>query len=473
MIEAGPDHAGITDLPADVVDASQPSVAHDWGYAAEPDAAGRRVSLPRARLVGGCSATNACFALRGSPADYDGWARDGLTGWSFEELLPFFCRLESDADFHDDWHGADGPIPIRRHPPEELSPHQRAFIDATVATGVPFVEDHNRPGAVGVGPTPRNALDGVRMSTAMTYLASARGRPNLTIRAEVPVDRVEVRNGRATGVRLIGGEVVVAGAVVLAAGAYASPAILARSGIGPARHLAEIGIDVIVDLPGVGQNLIDHPLVAVDLPTRPGVTGPRFQAMATVRSHLAPADGAPDLHLFVAGPFDVSTDLSPSGAVFGLVTGVVLPRSRGSLRLRSAEPLAPPHIDIGHLRHPDDLSRLVEATILARRISRTDPLAELIAGDELAPGPAISDDDHDALADSITSRVESYHHPVGTCRIGRDPDSGAVVDLRGRVHGVERLYVADASVIPTIPSAGTNVPTIMVAERIAEWLRDR
>ena len=471
LIEAGPDGTDVADLPSDVIDASEPTVGHDWGYVSEPDAAGRSVALPRARLMGGCSATNACFALRGAPADYDGWARLGLTEWTFEEVLPFFCRLEADADFHDPWHGADGPIPIRRHRPEELNPNQRAFIEAAVTSGLPYVEDHNRPGAVGVGPTPRNARGGMRMSTAVTYLAAARGRSNLTVRADATVDRLEVKHGRVSGVRLIGGELIAAGAVVLAAGAYASPAILARSGIGPAERLAAIGLDVIVDLPGVGENLIDHPLIAVDLPTHPGVRGPRFQAVATVRSPLAAADGAPDLHLFVAGPFDVPSDVSPSGAIFAIVAGLIGPRSRGSVQLRSADPTEPPRIDVGHLRHGDDVARLVDAVVVARHISRTEPLAALVTGAELAPGPATADRDRGVLGHWITSHVQSYHHPVGTCRLGNDPDHGAVVDARGRVHGLEQLYVADASVMPTIPSAGTNLPTIMVAERIADWLR--
>jgi len=470
LIEAGPDGTDVTDLPADVIDASEPTVAHDWGYVSEPDAAGRSVALPRARVMGGCSATNACFALRGAPVDYDGWARSGLAEWSFEEVLPFFCRLEADADFHEPWHGAHGPIPIRRHRPEELNRNQRAFIDAAVSLGMPYVEDHNRPGAVGVGPTPRNERGGVRMSTAVTYLAAARSRSNLTVRAGAAVDRLEVTRGRVCGVRLIGGELIAAGAVVLAAGAYASPAILARSGIGPADRLAAAGVDVIVDLPGVGENLIDHPLIAVDLPTRPGVSGPRFQAVATVRSSLAAADGPPDLHLFVAGPFDVATDVSPSGAIFAIVAGLVGPRSRGRLQLRSADPAELPRVDVGHLRHRDDVDRLVDAVLLARQISRIDPLAALVTGDELAPGPLIADRDRATLRHWVTSQVQSYHHPVGTCRLGKDPDHGAVVDPRGRVHGLEQLYVADASVMPTIPSAGTNLPTIMVAERIADWL---
>jgi choline dehydrogenase len=176
----------------------------------------------------------------------------GNPGWSFDEVLPFFRRLEADADFGDEWHDTEGPVPIRRHPPAELNPVQAAFIEAACAYGLAYVPDHNRPGALGAGPMPRNARAGVRMSTALTYLAAARGRPNLTVRGGAMADRVEVRGGTATGVRLAGGEVVTAGRVVLAAGAYASPAILQRSGIGPAARLRPLGIAVVADLPGSG-----------------------------------------------------------------------------------------------------------------------------------------------------------------------------------------------------------------------------
>jgi choline dehydrogenase len=470
LLEAGPDLAAVADLPPDVRDASEPTLGHDWAYLAEPDGSGRRMALPRARIMGGCSATNGCFALRGAPADYDGWARSGNPGWSFEEVLPFFRGLEADADFDDEWHGSDGPLPIRRHPPAELNPIQAAFLDAAWSYGVPSVADHNRPGALGAGPLPRNARGGVRMSTALTYLAGARGRPNLTVRGDTVVDRVELRGGTAVGVRLTDGEVVAADLVVVAAGAYASPAILGRSGIGPAEELRPLGIDVVADLPGVGENLVDHPLVAIDLPARPGVAGARFQTMATMRSQSAPPGGAPDLHLFAAGPFDVPGESSPTGAVFGVVAGVVSPTSRGRVRLRSADPTDPPRIDVAHLRTPDDMRRMIEATLMARAISRTAPLAELVAGSELAPGPSIDDDDTDGLAASIAARVSTYHHPVGTCRMGPDPDAGAVVDTRGRVHGIERLHVIDASIMPSIPSANTNLPTIMVAERLAAWI---
>ena len=446
-----------------------PTTSHDWGFMAEPDEQGRSVPLPRGRLMGGCSATNACFALRGWPQDYDRWAAMGNPGWSFAELLPVFCAIESDADFGGGWHGAAGPVPVRRPSAGKLSPVQRAFADAAVAAGHRLVGDHNEPGTVGAGPAPRNVRDGLRMSTALTHLAAARGRPNLAIRAGAVVDRVELHGTTARGVRLAGGEIIEADAIVVTAGSYASPAILMRSGIGPAAALRDLGIGVAADLRGVGGNLIDHPLAALDLPTAPGFAGPRFQVMLTLRSALADPGGPPDLHLFAAGPFDDAA--SPAGGVFGIVAGLLAARSRGSVRLRSADPADRPRIDIAHLRHPEDMTRMIEATRHARRLSRTPPLAGFVTGAELAPGPAISDDDTAALARSIRERVESYHHPVGTCTMGPRPDHDAVVDARGAVHGIDRLWVADASVMPAIPAAGTNLTTIVIAERITQGLQ--
>ena len=472
LIEAGPDHPDPATLPSDVLDASTPTVEHDWGYHADLDL-DRGISLPRARLMGGCSATNACFALRGTPAVYDGWAAAGNPGWSFAEVLPFFRRLESDADFADEWHGADGPIPIRRHPSGEMTPAQAAFGDGAIACGHPSVDDHNRPGAVGAGAAPRNVVDGVRMSTALTYLAGARPRPNLTIWPDTLVARVEVAHGRARGVRLRNGDLVAAGRVVLAAGAYASPAILLRSGIGPPDHLAALGIDVEVGLSGVGAHLVDHPMISVDLPTRPLGPCQRFQTVVTFRSSQRGADDAADLLLFGSGPHEVPTTEVASGAVFAIVAAVMAPTSEGWVRLRSADPDDKPHIHPGHLRHEDDRSRMAEAVIEARRIARTAAMASIATGPELSPGPAVADDDLDALESWITRGVGTFHHPVGTCSIGPDPGTGAVVDARGAVHGLDDLYVADASIMPRIPTATTNIPTIMVAERIAELLHNR
>jgi choline dehydrogenase len=464
LVEAGPDYPTRQDLPADVADASAPTLGHDWGFIAEPDQLGRRVALPRARLVGGCGATNAGFLLRGWPADYDGWAMRGNAGWSFADLLPTMRAVEAD-DIADSGHGGDGPIPVRRTPYAALPPLQKAFADAAVAAGHLAIDDHNRAGAIGVGPAPRNVRDGVRMSTALTHLEPARSRPNLTIRADAFVDRVVVSDGRAHGVRLASGEVISADRVVLAAGTYASPAILLRSGIGPAADLREMTVDVVADLPGVGANLADHPLVAVDLRCSIPPGNAPFDVILSMRSSLAEPDDPPDLHLFPAGPF-AGTD----GAVFGIVTGLLSVRSRGTVRLRSADPGAPPRIETGHLREPADLHRMIEATLHARWLSRTAPLSDIVTAPEVSPGPHISDDDTAALTHSIRSRVGSYHHPVGTCRMGPDPTTGAVVDVHGAVHGIDALCVADASVMPTLPSANTHLSTIVVAEQIARRL---
>ena len=468
LVEAGPDYPGVADLPPDIADGSGPTFSHDWGFAAEPVEGGRGTRLPRGRLIGGCSATNAAFLFRGWPADYDAWAAMGNGGWSFAEVLGTIRAIEADADFADEWHGRSGPVPVTRPVPADLAELQMAFLDTAVSAGHARVDDHNRPGAVGVGPAPRNVREGRRMSTALTHLAPARGRANLTVRAGTLVDRIELSGSRATGVRLAGGEILAADRVVLTAGSYAGPAILLRSGIGPAADLRALGLPMVADLPGVGANLIDHPLVAVDLPAATGSSGPRFQVMLSMRTSRAGADDPPDLHLFPAGPFEVPN--SPSGAVFGIVTGLLSVRSRGSVRLRSRDPLDPPWIDIAHLRDPEDLDRMIEATLHARRLSRMPPLADLVLGPELAPGAAIGDDDRAGLARSIRDRVDTYHHPVGTCAMGPDPARGAVVDPRGAVHGIANLWVADASVMPSIPAANTNLSTILVAERIAAWL---
>lgn len=471
LMEAGPDHPDSLTLPADVVDASAPTVDHDWGYTADPDL-DRGMALPRARIMGGCSATNACFALRGAPQDYDTWRALGNPGWGFADVLEDFRRLENDLDFRDEWHGTDGPIPVRRHPPAEMNSAQAAFIDASVACGHPRVDDHNRPGAVGAGPTPRNVRDGMRMSTAVTYLARGRGRENLAIRADTMVDRVEMSGMRATGVRLADGTLVEAGRVVLAAGTYASPIILARSGIGPAADLRALGIMPLVDLPGVGANLADHPLVSIDLPTHPATGPSRFQAMTTYHSATAERGGPPDLLTFAAGPFAVDTAECSSGAVLGLVSGLMAPRSRGWVRLASADPAVAPRIHLAHLTEPGDLEAMIDAVVESRRIAHSEPVRAITAGPELSPGLEIAGSDRGALGAWIRSAVSTYHHPVGTCAMGTHPDRDAVTDAGGGVHGVDGLTVADASIMPTIPTATTNLPTIMIAEHVSRHLRN-
>ncbi|MFL5732605.1 MAG: GMC family oxidoreductase, partial [Chloroflexia bacterium] len=393
LLEAGPDYPDLDSLPLEIASSHAATYTHDWGYASETGLLGQPIPLRRAKLVGGCSATNAAIALRGTPQDYDEWSLLGNPGWSFAEILPFFRRLESDADFDNDWHGREGPLPIRRYPVNDLTPVQSALLETCAAVGYPRVDDHNAPGAMGAGPAPMNRVDGIRQSAALTYLARARHRPNLTIRSGVLVDRVLLEGRRAVGVRLAdpSNEVLYAGRIILAAGTYGSPAILMRSGVGPAEHLTALGIPVRVDLPGVGQNLTDHPLFGLHFASSPGAlaeASPIFQTVITLKSSLA-TDGY-DLHILPCSAYPVEPEQSPTGAVYLLLVSVTKPLSRGWLRLRSPDPAEAPVIDPGYLTHPDDMPRMIEVVRVARQLSQTPPLSDWTI-QELSPGPQVSD----------------------------------------------------------------------------------
>jgi choline dehydrogenase-like flavoprotein len=466
LLEAGPDYPAVDDLPSEIRSGLRPAFTHDWGYRAETALDGRMVDANRARIVGGCSATNAAFALRGRPEDYDAWDAWGCTGWSFAEVLRFFCRLERDLDFDDDWHGRDGPLPIRRAAPDEVAPVHDAFVAACASAGFAIVDDLNAPGAVGASRPPMNLVDGVRQSTALTYLAAARNRPSLIVRSDVLVDRVELEGDHATGVRLApSGDVIEADHVVLASGAYGSPALLLRSGIGPSAHLQSVGVDVVLDRPGVGANLTEHPLMPNVFAARTPPLAGRAVCQAMLTAASSTADGVYDLHVF---PLFNPPEIQGEPPVVVILTSVMTPGSRGTVRLRSSNPRDAPHIDLGLFTDPGDMPRMLEAIRVARDLSATEPLRGLL-GDELMPGTDASDDD--ALAAAVRAGCEIYHHPVGTCRMGTADDPDAVVDSRGAVHGIRALSVIDASIMPSIPAANTNLPTIMIAERCAAWLR--
>lgn len=471
LLEAGPYYPAREDLPDDVADGGTPIGSHDWGYRSEPRD-GRALGLLRGKVMGGCSSTNACLALRGSPADYDDWAVRGNPGWSWDEVLPFFRASETDLDFPEaEYHGSNGPLPIRRAGPGELVPTQAAALEAAVAAGHEAVEDHNRPWAVGVGPAPVNRVDGVRMSTALTFLAASRDRDNLTIRPDTLVDRVVIEGGRAVGVRLAGtGETIEADRVVLAAGAISSPAILLRSGVGSRKELDRLGVGAAAEVPGVGEHLVDHIWVSVDVPSVSNPPpGPLAQTVITVRSREADLAGAPDLHVIAASA--VVDDASPSGALLFVGTSVMKPRSRGRLWLESADPVAVPHVDPAYLSDPSDVRRTIEGIVAVRTLLRTPPLSDLVAGPELRPAPGIADDDAAGIEAGVRATYDTYYHQAGTCRMGPDPAAGDVADAAGSVYGVGELFVADASIMPDIPSANTNLPTIMIAERVAALLR--
>ena len=468
LLEAGPDHR--LDPPDDVRDGRRATMQHDWGYTEVPGPDGAARPLPRGRLLGGCSSTNATFALRGHPGDSDAWARAGNPGWSFADVLPDFIRLETDADHgSESWHGDRGPLPIRRYSDAELTDVARAGEEALRDLGCAQVSDLNAPGAVGVGRIPTNCLDGSRVSTAIAYLPRDGERANLTVTCGVEVRDLLLEGDRVVGVRLLSGEVVHADRVVLCGGAYGSPVLLLRSGIGPAEQLEAVGVRPRVDLPGVGANLADHPVVSVDL-RHPGPVDPVpvFQVAATARTDGADPTGPPDLQHMVGGPY-----LDDGAAAFFVGTALLKPRSRGSIRVVDDDPTTAPLIDLGYFREPADLDRLAEGFVRAWDACRQGAVARLSGGAELRPGHDARPGDRAALRSWIPRAVWTYHHPVGTCAMGPDAAQGAVVDASGRVHGVAGLWVVDASVMPDIPSANTHVPTIMIAEHVATRFADQ
>ena len=461
LLEAGPDlgdRAGPTLLDG-WRNPTGPDWTSDWGYESEPGADGNRAKLRRGKLLGGTSWLTR-FAVRGHPADFDAWADHGNPGWSFAEVLPTFRRLEADADFGDEpWHGNVGPMTISRYGTQRRSAIHEAAVEALRGLGFPTIEDHNAPGAVGAGPTPMSTRDGRRLTTLQAYLQRAAPPASLRIEAERQVDKVLVDGGRALGVRLVDGTEVAAASVILSAGTYGSPPLLMRSGVGPAAHLREMGIDVLVDLEGVGENLADHP--GVDLDAGFGGDGEceaLRHTIATYRSRSQPADRPPDLMFWVHEPSEVD------GRLY-LDPILLKPDSRGSLRLRSADPLDPPRINLPGLRAERDVERLMEGYELGLAIANHPAIRAL--AEESAPAIPSSPAE---LRECVVTNAYSIPHVVGTCRMGPSPDAGDVVDAAGRVYGVDGLRVIDASVIPDAPSGFPHLVTIMVAEHLTQGM---
>jgi choline dehydrogenase len=477
LLEAGPDYATFEETPQDLLNSRYFSaVAHDWHFTAFPTAERESVYL-RGKVVGGTSAINSCIALRGIPADYDGWAALGNDAWAWSKILPYFRRLEDDQDMADEFHGPGGPIPIRRWRPNELVPIQQAFFDTCRALGFSAVEDHNHPESTGVGPSPTNTRDDVRISTALGYLLPARRRPNLTIRPNCLVNRVLFQSNRATGVevecegrveRLYGER------ITLSAGSIGSPAILLRSGIGPKATLEALGIPIQVDSPGVGENLLDHPAVPLILVPKPGVCDYNNPWVQVVLRYTTPGSAEfNDMQLWMGSHVDLTMFPDVQRMVGAPLAPILLsalqrPRSRGRLSLTSADPHLQPKIELNYATDPGDKSRLVEGVRLAWRIARSPQIAPYIERVLLDDPFPMSDAE---LVGYIFQTMMSQAHPVGTACMGPDSDAGAVVDQHCCVRGVEWLRVVDASVMPVIPRANTNLTCIMIGERVADWMR--
>ncbi|MBX8621830.1 GMC family oxidoreductase N-terminal domain-containing protein [Pseudomonas glycinae] len=433
----------------------------EWGYTSRPGYVEHPIGALRGKVLGGSSAINGAVAIRARATDFQRW---NLPGWSFEDLLPSFKKLENHSGGASALHGHDGPLPVRQLGSADVTPMQKAFIYATVANGYRMIDDFDGANANGVGPYPMNIVDGVRVNTGMAYLTDeVRARDNLQIRADSLVDKVLFDGKRAVGVQLANGEQLRANEVILSAGSYGSAAILLRSGIGPGDDLRALDIEPVAELP-VGQNLADHPFYYNAYAAKPDLIGRQSPAIgAKLWTHSRSAEhGDLDIHITATHLFP--HDQSPTQVGFVLAVALTRPLSRGKVTLASRDPSVAPNIDLNFLAEPMDRQRLLDGIRLARRIGATAPLKGLIHS-ELNPGQG--NDSDDALLASVKATLDTYHHPTSTAPMGRPGDAMAVVDLEARVIGVQGLRVVDASIFPDVPSVATNLTVIATAEKIA------
>jgi len=488
VLEAGgPDEDREISIPAAIGDLYQSD--YDWNYSTvpQPELENREIYWPRGKALGGSSSINAMIHVRGHPLDYDTWAERGNEGWRWDDVLPVFKRLEDD-DYGGEYHGTGGPMHVHRPDPPELT---AAWLDAAEAAGFERLEDLNGETLEGAGTYPVSQRNGKRHSAADGYLKPALDRSTLQARTHAHVTRIVFEDHEATGVeyRQHGKQFRVDAReeVVVCGGAVNSPQLLMLSGVGPADHLAAHGIDVVQDLPGVGRNLQDHlsigciyestePVTLDDAESLPNVLRWFLLNSGPLTSNIAEAGAffrsdsdrpAPDLQFHFIRAFYKRHGFDNPAEGHGFFAGPTLltPESSGYIELRSADPMAKPFIDPQYLSAEDDLERLVTGMRRAREVAEAAPLDEY-RGREHWPGADVTTDEE--MADFVRRHVETIYHPVGTCKMGED--DMAVVDDDLRVHGVEGLRVVDASVMPTVPRGNTNIPTIMVAERAADFL---
>ncbi|WP_136443751.1 GMC family oxidoreductase [Pacificoceanicola onchidii] len=467
-----------------------------WGWSTVPQKhmQGREVWFTQAKVIGGGSSINAQIYTRGNAKDYDSWAEEhGCDGWAYRDILPYFKRAEGNERFHDDYHGIDGPLGVSM--PRATLPVCDAFIRAAQEYGIPYNPDFNGRYQRGAGFYQLTQRDARRSSSAVAFLKPAESRPNLTVMTGAHATRILVENQRATGVEIVRGSkresFRAAREVIVSSGAIGSPRLLMLSGIGPADHLRGVGIDVVHDLPGVGSNLQDH----IDICAISELTG-RHSYDGWDRLHktiwagiqyLAFKSGPAAASLFETGAFwyadetarspDIQLHLGQgsgiekgiakiNGAGITLNSAYMRPRSRGTVRLSSADPVAAPLIDPNYWSDPHDLDMALKGLEMAREILAQHALSGFVRK-EVLPGPQVKS--RKELFDYACKMAKTDHHPVGTCKMGKD--AMAVVDPELKLHGIDGLRVCDSSVMPTINSSNTNAPTIMIGEKGADLIR--
>ena len=487
LLEAGgPDRHPFIHMPAGFAKlATSDSV--NWCYETEPvpEMLGRRMFWPRGKVLGGSSSINAMCYCRGHRKDYDSWAENGAVGWAYDDVLPYFLSSEDHEDGPSEYHGSGGPLSVRRL--RHTNPLSAVFIDATVEAGYPRTRDFNGPRQRGVDYYQVTQRNGRRCSAAVGYLRPAMQRPNLKVITRAQTTRVLLDGLETVGVEYRrSGTLRVAhgGQVILSSGAINSPQLLMLSGIGPARALEETGIDVVHDLPGVGENLQDHLDVCTLVHCHDDVTydglnevlagvrylftrkGPAASNIAEAGAFIASSeatDDRPDIQLhFIPAFLDDHGRNTLPGNGMTIHACALRPEARGTIRLKSADPLAAPAIQPDYLSRDYDRRLMLECARISRRIFAQKAFAKYV-GAEVYPGAERTTDDE--LLDFIRRKAETVYHPVGTCKMGKDVMS--VVDPELNVRGVEGLAVVDASVMPTLVSGNTNAPTIMIAEKFA------
>ena len=480
LLEAGPDYPDFEQYPNDLKygydqTASAVGAPHNWSFigTATPEQ-NTPMPVPRGRVVGGSSAVNGQVFLRGVPEDYDNWASWGNDEWAFVKTLPYFRKAETDTDIKDDFHGFDGPIPVRRHKKETWLPAQTAFHEACIREGYPEDPDMNHPDSWGVGPIPMNNPDGVRMSTSLTYLNPVRNRLNLTVRSGVTVKRVLLEGNRATGVELeSGGEsfIIESDQLILSGGAVGSPQLLLLSGIGPEDHLKQMGIEVQHSLPGVGQNLRDHPNVRIpvkvkdDFPLDPAA--PRTQL--ALRYTAEGSNDRNDMQILQSS-FSSPMGGDPlEGEGIRLTCIIELAVGAGELTLASTNPHDQPNLNYRYLEEPWDRERLREGVRICLQLLENESYQSFV---EHCITPTDKDlESDDTLDQWLLENVTTTQHISGTCKMGLKSDPMSVVDQYCHIHGLEGIRVVDVSVLPDCVRANTNATTIMIAERVADWMK--
>jgi choline dehydrogenase len=475
---------------------------YDWGMKSEPEPhlGGRELVTPRGKVIGGSSSINGMIYVRGHACDYDNWAESGAHGWAYADVLPYFKRMEH---WHDgghggnpDWRGKNGPLHVTRGP--RRNPLTRAFVEAGQQAGYPVTGDYNGEQQEGFGPFDATIYKGIRWSAATAYLRPALKRPNCNI-IRAFARRIVIEEGRATGVEVSRGnkiEIIKANKeVIVAASSLNSPKLLMLSGIGPAAHLCEHGIDVVADRPGVGQNLQDH----LELYIQQAATKPvslfahwnlrgkakiglewlfwktglgssnQFESAGFIRSDAG--INYPDIQFHFL-PIAVSYDgkVAPDGHGFQAHVGPMRSKSRGQVTLRSADPADHPKIEFNYMSDPQDWIDFRKCIRLTREIF-AQPAFDPFRGREIQPGEDAQSDD--ALDDFIREHAESAYHPCGTCKMGDASDPMAVVDPENRVIGVAGLRVADSSIFPRVTNGNTNGPSLMVGEKAADLILQR